>query len=630
MVKLNSLGKWIMVILLSFGAGALFFYLVQSQKPIRIVEKSVETTLASNSEQATVLSDGARKKYQGLMSEYSEYIRNSENKEISFKEFMSIKKDKLVQNKKYTEQDIQTDEEIKRWFNSYTSTQGVNNTETNKYSISGTVVSPYKNKHACYISINLYLQPIEDKTPKEPPIATTFIEDCRGGDFALDFLLSNFIEKETPPVYIAAYAFDGASSTYLWPLAYGTDEKINGIPPSLLVKRKNNDPVKIQIKEIDRKQLESSTMNINSNPSLWATIYGVDSISKLAPELGIYKTNISGQDGVARLTGVPLASNVYTQIFNPNENNKISIVVPTFVGNTTLEIPQDVLNIKNNSTNPSLVIFPPNNLTYGEFVLSSNKSLKNKNTLVFNNMTKEPLIVNDMDLEESLLELKHNNESLGIMSIKLKKNETLIITPVPKKIQKLTGTLSYIKAANTSSFCKECIIELKYTDKTTSSNSSGEFTISDIGIIDDQLEMLIDSKDQRFIVPLLIHNDAKKIELNLELPNKKLIELWNKTSPTLPINGIVYGVYTYHKSYRAFLKGIGNNSIYESAYFDDNTGLPSRNKYSTSSLNTKNGFSKFIFPDVASGTYVIYIVAGPNVIHSRLVNVESGAITIVY
>ena len=153
-------------------------------------------------------------------------------------------------------------------------------------------------------------------------------------------------------------------------------------------------------------------------------------------------------------------------------------------------------------------------------------------------------------------------------------------------------------------FCRECRIELKYTDKTTSCNSSGEFTISDIGIIDDQLEVLIDSKDQRFIIPLLVHNDSKKIELNLELPNKKLIDLWNKTNPTLPINGIVYGTYTYHKSYRAFLKGVGGNTIYEGKYFDDNTGQPSRNTYSTSSLNNKTGFSKFIFPDVAKGTYI--------------------------
>jgi len=620
-----------MVILLSFGAGALFLYMVQGQKPIRIIETVVETTPIPKGEQASDLSDDARKKYQELMAEYTDYISGEENRDISFKEFMSIKKDKMVQDKKYTEKDIQIDEEIKRWFNSYTNSQNTDNTETNRYSINGTVTTPYKNKSACYISINIYLQPVDEITPKEAPLATTFIDDCRGGEFSLDFLLSNFTDQETPPIYIAAYAFNGRSPLYLLPLAYGTDEKINGIPPSLLAKRKKNDPVKIQLKEINKAELETVTLNIKSQPSLWMTAYGVDSISKLAPELGIYQTNISGQDSIARLTGLPLASNVYTQIFNPNKENRINIIIPTFAGKINMELPESVLNIKNHYPNPSLVILTPNNINNGEFVLSSKKSLKNKNILTFDKFTKEPLVISDMDPEESLLELKHNNVSLGIMSIKLKNNETLIVNPIPKKIDNLIGTVSYIKNSATQNHsCNDCRVELKYTDKNVNTNSYGNFSINNIGIIDSQLEIAIDSKELRFIIPLLIHNDIKKIELNLEIPNKKLVELWNKTTSTLPINGIVYGKYTYYKSYKVFLKSINNNTVYEGKYFDDNTGLPSSNKYSTSSLSNKTGFSRFMFPDIAPGTYVFYVIAGSNIIHSRLINVEAGVITIIY
>lgn len=631
MIKLNSLGKWIIVILLSFGAGALFLYIVQSPQPIRIIEKAVETAQIPKGEQASNLGNEARKKYQELMAEYTDYISDENNKKVSFKEFISIKKDKMVQNKKYSQEDIQTDEEIKRWLNSYTSSQGIDNIETNRYSINGTITSPYKDKNACRIVINIYLQPVEDIEPKEAPLATTFTDDCSGGDFSLDFLLSNFADKETPPIYVAAYAFEEASSLYLWPLAYGTDEKINGIPPSLLVKRKNNEPIKIQLKEIPREKLEKVTMNIKSKAGFWTTIYGADSISKIAPELGIYKTSISVQDGIARLIGLPLVSNVYTQIFDPNKDRRINMVVPTFVGTINLELPENILNIQNHYSNPSLVIFPPNNINNGEFVLSSKKSLKNKSIVGFDNTTKGALIINDMDPEESLLELKHNNISLGIMPIKLKTNETLVIKPISKKIEKLTGTISYIKTASAEPLtCNECRIELKYTDKTSNSGSSGKFTINDIGIIDDQLEITIDSKDQRFILPLLIHNDIKNLKLNLELPNKKLIELWSKTIPTLPINGIVYGVYTYHKSYRAFIKGLNNNLVYESKYFDDNTQQPSRNKYATSQLNNRFGFSKFIFPDTPSGDYVLYIVAGSNIVHSRLINIEADSVTVIY
>ncbi len=142
--------------------------------------------------------------------------------------------------------------------------------------------------------------------------------------------------------------------------------------------------------------------------------------------------------------------------------------------------------------------------------------------------------------------------------------------------------------------------------------------------------MVIDSTDQRFLVPLLVHNDLQNITLDLELPNKKLIELWSKTIATLPINGMVYGSYIYHKSYRVFLKNISNNNLYESKYFDDDTGHPSKNSYSTSTLNNKPGFSRFIFHDIAAGTYVLYIVAGSDIIHSRLIDVEPRTITVIY
>jgi len=631
MIKLNNLSKWIIAILLSFGAGALFLYLVQSPKPIRIIEKTVRQPMLPKSEQAIDLSDNARKKYQELMAEYTEYVGSGVHNDISFKEFMSIKKGKLVQNKKYTTEDIQTDEEIKRWFNSYTNVKNTKRIETNKYSINGTIISPYKNRHSCYISVSIYSQPLEEMTPKEAPLATVLLDDCRGGSFSLDFLLSNFEDQETPPTYIAAFAFDVASSLYLWPLAYGTDNKINGIPPSLLASRKNNDPIKIQLKEINTQRLDNITLSIKSEPNLWTTIYGVDSISRLAPELGIYKTGISDNDGIARLTGVPMVSNIYTQIFDPNKDRKLNMIIPTFVGKIDLEIPKIIFSDKTHYSNPSLVIFPPNNIDSGEFVLSSKRSLKNKSVLEFDNSTKEPLIVDDLDVEGSLLELKYNNTSLGLMPIKLKKNETLIVNPIPKKIEKLAGTISYIKGSfSQDSFCNDCKIELKYTEKNTNTDSHGKFVIKNIALIDDQLEVLLEVREQRFIIPLIVHNDIKNIELNLEIPDNKLITLWNKTIPTLPINGIVYGSYPYHKSYRAFLKSIDGNIIYESKYFDDTTGLPSRTKYSTSLFNNKVGFSKFIFPDVTAGEYILYIVAGSDIVHSRLVNVEQGITTIIY
>ena len=66
-----------------------------------------------------------------------------------------------------------------------------------------------------------------------------------------------------------------------------------------------------------------------------------------------------------------------------------------------------------------------------------------------------------------------------------------------------------------------------------------------------------------------------------------------------------------------------NSVVTEAMYFDDNTGRPSRSKYSTS-------LSRFFFPDIPSGAYVLYLVAGPDIIHTRVINVAAETTTIIY
>lgn len=633
MIKLNNLGKWIIVAFASFGAGILFHYAFQSPKPIKIVETTVSPGQKPHGETTNDLNEDARKKYQKLMAEYVDYISDENNKYIGFKDFISIKKDELVQSKKYTDQDIKADEEIKHWLSSYTKIRSGNgNIETSRYSINGSVISPYKSKGACFISIGVYTSSFIDETPPTPtnsicpqaPLANTFIEDCRGGTFSLDFVLSNFEGQETAPIYIAAYAFDGSSNLYTFPLAYGTDKNISGLPPSLLAKRKHNAPVSISLKEIDRKDLENINIDITGQKGLWAYPYGLDSLAKLAPDLGLYRTSISGSDNIARLRDLPFGSNIYVQLFDPNKDGRISMVIPSSSDKIDIELPQNIFKIRSHHANPSLVIIPPNNIDEGEIVVSSMRSLKNKTTFNFDDPETQSFIMDDLDPEDTLIELKCKNKSLGIMGIRLKKNETAILNPVPKKIDKISGSIHLVKKPGTEVLpCKDCSVEIKYTDKTVNTGWHGNFNIEDIGIIDDQIELTIESQEQKFLVPLVVHNSIKRLDLNLELPDQKLIALWNMSEPTLPINGIVYGNYTYHKSYRAFLRGLDNSVTTEAMYFDDITGRPSRSKYSTS-------LSRFLFQDIPSGAYVLYLVAGTDIIHTRVIAVAADTTTIIY
>lgn len=626
MVKLNNLGKWSIVVLASFGAGTLFHYMFQSPAPIKVVETTVSKQKTPPEQGATPLNASARKKYQQLMAEYVDYMSSESNKYISFKEFMSIKKDELVQNKEYTEQDIQMDEEIKRWLSSPAST------ETSRYTINGTVTSPYKNKDACSISIGIYTLPMDDEALSIPansirtqaPLTNTFIEDCRGGEFSLDLVLSAPEGQETIPIYIAAYAFDGNTNLYSFPMAYGTDKGISGIPPSMLAKRKHNAPVNIVLNEIDRKTLDNVNINIKGQKELWAYPYGLDGLAKLVPELGLYRTSISAHDDTARLRALPFGSNIYIQLFDPDKEGRTNILIPSSSKKMDIKLSQNIFKTRPHHSNASLIILPPNNLDDGEIIVSSAGSLKNKANFSFNDAETQTFIMDDLEPKDTLIELRHKNKSLGIMGIRLKKDETTVLNPIPKKIDKMTGRIHLIKSSDASPPpCKDYLVEIKYTDKSVNTGWRGNFNIDDINIIDDQIELLIEGAEQKFLVPLVVHNNISKLGLDLELPDKKLIARWNRSAPSLPINGMIYGNYTYHKSYKAFLRGIDNNISTEAVYFDDASGMPSGSIYSTSS-------SRFLFSDIPSGGYVLYLVAGTQIIHTRTVNVEAGTVTIIY
>ena len=640
MNKLKKIIKWLLVLLVPFIAGVIFQTFIHKPEPVQVIETVSQARIRSNLDIKPELSGNAKQKYHDLVLEYTNYITKEENKNIGLKDYISIKKDQLVQEGKYSEKDLVVDEEIKRWLSSYNTTKNNGDIETNRYSINGTIYSPYKERTNCYIMVGVYTIPLyKERTPStpklslspEPPLAYTFINNCSGGNFSIDFTLSNLKDKETIPVYLAAYAFYEFLGSYTIPFAIGTDSNVNGLPPSLLVKRKHNPPVKIHLQEIDKKELNNVNITISAQKGLFVSPYGLDSLAKLAPEFSLYRTTVSSQDDIARLKKLPYGSNLYIQIFDPATENKIKMIVPSSSEKINIEIPNKVFKIRSHYSNPAIVILPPSNIDDGEFVLSSIKSLKNKSKFKFDNTDPLPLVADDLDDQETLIELKSGNKSLGITSIHPKKGEISILNPIPKKIEKMIGQISLFGKDRTErSLCSNCQVEIKYTDKNIVTSGSGRFKMDNINILDNQIELIIEDDYQKFLVPLVIQNNLNILNLGLELPSKNVLNRWKRMEPTLPINGMIYGNFIYHKSYKAFISGIDKNIVREALYFDDVNASPVKSKYATSSSKESFGFSKFLFTNVQAGEYVLYILTGTEIIHSRIIKIEPGAVTIIY
>ena len=636
----KSLLKWIVIVTLAFAAG--FVFRAYTNKPKNYnqdikINGEIFKPIAYKNPDAKDMPEDTKKAYHNLISEYFSYIKDEDpSQRTSFKEFISIRRNTLVQQGKYSAEDEDAEKQVMEWYDKLNEINSIPGYEVNTYNISGTVSPPSGVKDLCSLGDKRYLNilvgvyltpPTHDLFPSVPvgninaeqPLDYNLV-DCEEENFNLSFILGNQMEMESPPVYIVAYVFSNAKNNHLVPVAIGTDDKVSGLPPSLLSKRKTNQPVVIKLHHVN--ELSSSEINIKTSKGVMTTPYGLDGIAALLPEFNMFRTTISGADGVARLKAIPAYSNVWIEMTD-SKNNVSSVIIPTSSSLIDIDLPEFT-----KERNNSLMIIPPANIKEGEILLFS-KTNKNRLSFKFNNQDRKPISVDGLNETETFLELRTDNQSMGLMPVAIRKNTLNIVEPDPKYIERIKGRISLIKSPNEAAVsCRNCSVSIKYTDKAASTDAAGNFSIEDINIIDNQAQINLDINGMSVIYPVIVHNLLLTLRLDIVVPSKELLRSWSQLLPTIPGHGIIYGEYP-KRSFHAFIIGLDDNYSGEAHYFADKTNMPSSSISISPYEPSSTSFGKFLFPDVKPGDYILYIISNEKIMHTRIIRVESGKTTVI-
>lgn len=639
MIKKNL--KWPIIVVLAFTAGFIFNSYTSSKKTINHdikINGEIFKPIAYKNVDQKEMPDETKRAYHRLVSEYFTYINSEDTgKTISFSDFIKIRRDKKIQENNYSTEDENVEKQVLEWYGKLNEINKIPGYEVNTYHINGTVLLEKTLNEVCIndktrdlnILVAVYLNPLTNEllpvVPSgninpEQALDYNFI-DCDNRNFALSFILGNQMDRESPPVYLVAYAFYTMNNGTQKILAIGTDKKVNGLPPSVLSKRKINYPVVIKLKPLKKEQT-STDINIATNSNSLVSTYGLDDIASMVPDFKTFRTTVSGADGLARIKSLPINSNIFFEIRDQNGQNT-SLTIPTSSDNINIDLPR--INIIKKS---SLIIIPPSNIKNGELILFS-KTDKNKFSYNFNNQERKQITIDSLYDVETFLEIRSDNKSIGLMPIYINKNGTNIIEPSPKTLDNLFGQIflkdSIIDAKRP---CKDCLISIKYTDKYSTTNSNGAFLIKNINIIDNQAQLNIDANGLGVIYNILVHGPVDKLRLDINIPSKNILDSWNQTIPTMPNNGLVFGYYP-KRSFRSFLINIDDYTTIKANYFSDRTELPSKQLDISPYEPSSQGFGKFIFSNVKPGNYILYLLNSDRIIHSRIIKVETGKITLI-
>jgi hypothetical protein len=638
----KTLLKWSIIIILAFSAGFIYrSYVNRSQKYDQgpVTGTTAFNTIAYKNDDQGQMSDEAKKNYHDLISEYFNYIRDEDNdKDTSFADFVSIRRSELVQQGKYSSEQEKREQQVLEWYNKLNEINTIPGYEMNTYNVSGTVLSTNKGQSLCSMGDRRYLnilvaaylnQPTQDlysvvpnnSLIPEQPLDYSIVE-CENGNFQLSFMLGNQIDKESPPVYFVAYVFLATTNSYLAPIAVGIDKKISGIPPSILSKRKKNQPITIKVQEL-KTATPYSEISITTPKGTMVMPYGLDGIASMMPEFSMFRTTISGADGVARLKPLPFSSNILIEM-SYAKNTRSFFVVPTFSDLININVPA----IKENKSN-SLLVIPPTNMKEGEIIIFS-KTDANKAAIKFNNQDRKPIFIDDLKPVETFLELRSKDyKSLGLMPVKIREEALSIVEPSPRHIEKIVGKIYLINSLSENNIpCKGCSISVKYTDRTSSSDENGSFVINDISIIDNLAQIEIDSGSTNIAYPIIVHRPMRTLRLDIVAPSKNLLRAWNQSVPTMPGYGVVFGSHP-KRSFHAFLIGLDFPYSAEAYYFADQDNSPSKKLFATPYEPSDTGFGKFIFPNMKPGDYVLYLLTNEKILHTRVISVNAGKITLI-
>ncbi|MEI6092467.1 MAG: hypothetical protein WCQ47_02145 [bacterium] len=640
MIKKNV--KWLMVIILAFLAGFIFnSYTNDRRKPvnndIKINGEIFKPIAYKNSDQKE-MPDETKRAYHNLISAYFTYINNEDtDSKTTFSEFIKLRRDKKIQDKTYSIEDEKVEKQVLEWYGRLNDINKIPGYEVNTYHVNGTVTLENGLRNICStekrkvfnILVGVYLNPLTKNLfpvvpvgniNTEQPLDYSFV-DCENRNFQLSFILGNQMEMESPPVYLVAYAFYTTSNGTPSMIAMGTENKVSGIPPSVLSKRKTNQPVVIKLSQL-KKETTSSDINMDTSPNSLINTYGLDDLAAIIPDFKTFRTTISAANGLARIKSLPINSNILFEI-SKQDGQKTSFIVPTSSDDINIEIP-NTKDLKNNS----LIVIPPVNIKDGEIIIFS-KTNKNKFSYSFNNQERKNITIDNLADTETFLEIRSENRSVGLMPVYINKKGTSIIEPSPKIIDNISGQVFLNDSvAEGKRPCKECLISVKYTDKYASTNNNGVFAIKNLAIIDNQAQFNIDTNGSSVIYNILTHGPIDKLNLNITIPSKNLLDSWNQIIPTMPNNGLVF-VYYPQRSLRSFLVKIDDYTTIKANYFSEKANLPSKQLDISPYEPSSPGFGKFIFSDIKPGNYVLYLLNSDRIIHSRIIRVEAGKITLI-
>lgn len=576
--------------------------------------------IPENSEKKQRLGQEAQTKYHYLLAEYLEYIKQKEQAAPpSFEDFLSERKDKMIQDNTYTEEDDKLDKEITAWY------KGQSSIEKGRdiYTINGTVSNISENSNND-VMVSAYLNKINKLRPTVPighimpeqAIYYGYTEKLQN-DFEFNVNLSGYQNSENTSVNVVAALIPNNVPYNLQATMAGFSYETSEIPLSILSKRKDNQPVKIKLKELQKKEDQSKITIKDIYNGAIVSMYGIDLISKLDKDIKISRSTISSSN-VAVLGQAPFGSNLFISSNNTNKEADTSkdISFETIINSHETQITLPI-KPKCKIGNSCLLIIKPSNMPLVDISIYSKEPRFKKSRSLYGD---DVWFIDNVNFKEGILELRFEDNIIGLMRLRPEQNRTTIIEPFYRKIDLFTGKIKKIEL-NTEKECSNCDLSIRLSEQDINCDKNGVFKTKDISVLDTSINIDVNSNDAAATINILSMYPQKQMILYSRIPTISTINTWNMYAPTTPNNSFLYGEFPYHKSYKAFIIGIDNNTAKQAVYFNS-SNLPDKDVYSTDYLAVNPGFGRFLFNDLVKGRYILYLVSNNKIIHSRVIQVE--------
>lgn len=399
-------------------------------------------------------------------------------------------------------------------------------------------------------------------------------------EFNFEFNFSSYAEEIYP--YITARVLDQKTKKIIY---YGVAEDINGVPISLLSRRKENLAYTIKLKKNENPDFGDLIINVEKE----ALIAEIKDLALVKLKTNLNQAYLSNEDGQILIKDLPLNSLIPISIIDPGSGAILNFEI-------FMEFP--IQNIKI----PPLK-FAKTSLTVihnKEFSSISSLSNEPKNKINFSLTGNFEQVLNLEENVTNYFTFSDNNYRTALADISLENN--LIIEPSNIFLNEIKGTVFEQAISGSNKPCENCNIELLYSSETSKTVSNGSFYIELKNIfIEPSVYFYI---NDNFLVNTLVPKNLSTLKMDVLIPDKDLIRYFNSISPTRKNNSIVFG----KGKGRVFLN---NNTVFKEA------------KY----ISDKN---IYFIPDLEFGKYTLFVVENNFVTHIRTIKIlNSGSVIII-